>query len=272
MNQKLISQCEMGFGTYKNHDNGTAFLKNLEIVCGLKQYQFIDTARLYKNEKAIGYALSKIPPIKKENILIQSKVWTNQFHQVKKELIKSLTDLRLLKLDSYLLHRPHWDMKVNIKAWQDLIKCQQQGLVTEIGVSNFDYEMIMILYNKTGVMPAINQIELSVSNMRWDRIFNNKKLKIVTQSWRPLTNDFKSISKNPLIVQLSKKYKVAEALILVAFLKNLKLCPIVKSQNQERIIENAKAFEIKLSEKEIAQLQKLNIYISASSSTYSKLK
>lgn len=261
----------MGFGTYKNQEPLSQFIENLRVVCSNNEYEFIDTARFYKNEKKIGSALQKLKKEFSFHILVQSKVWPKNFTNVKTELKKSLKDLQLTKIDSYLLHRPHWDMKINILAWKQLIKCQQAGLVEEIGVSNFDKEMIDILFKHSGVYPKINQIELSVANMRWDRVLYNQQKKIIIQSWRPLTNDQKIFLNHPVVVKIAKTHKIDSALILIAFLKNLALCPIIKSQNNSRIESNAKAYHVKLSSKEIEQLKALNIYLSGSSSTFDLL-
>ena len=45
--------------------------------------------------------------------------------------------------------------------WRAFVDAQQQGLVRDIGVSNFSAEQVDEVERATGVRPAVNQIEWS---------------------------------------------------------------------------------------------------------------
>lgn len=253
----------LGYGTWMNLTQNS--LDDCFKVLKKSGYDFIDTAYVYQNEQMVGKALKKLDS--NSVIPVQSKVWVTQFKDVKKALTISLKKLGLTKIWSYLLHRPHFDMNLNISAWKQLIKCQQIGLVENIGVSNYDKDMIEILKRSTGVKPSINQIELSANNFREDRVFYNLKEKIEIQAWSPM-GDLKSNLKNPTLLKIAKKYKVDVPSILISYISSQNISLIVKSQSPERTINNAKALKVKLTKEEISQIRELNTYKNKASETF----
>ncbi|WP_052663376.1 aldo/keto reductase family protein [[Mycoplasma] testudinis] len=262
MNKKI----RIGYGTWMNLS--TEDLTSCLAVIEKAGYDYIDTAYIYKNEAQIGRALATLAKKGKPvNLPIQSKVWVTQFGDVKGALVKALKKLKKEKLWSYLIHRPHLDMNVNINAWKQLIKCQQLGLVENIGVSNFDKDMVDLLIARTGVKPWCNQIELSVNNFREDRIVYNHNNDIFVQAWSPL-GKIKENLKNPLLIKLAKKYKTDVAGILIAFLSSQNISLIVKTIKPERAVSNAKAIKIKLTKTDIESLKVLNKYSNKASETY----
>lgn len=254
---KILS-AKIGFGTYKILDQEK--LTN-DVAHAIKnKYSFIDTAKLYGTEALIGNALKEL---KKEPWfempVIQSKIWPSDFKNgVKNELLESLKRLGLEKIDCFMLHRPHVDMTMNVKAWKELIECQKEGLVEVIGVSNFEPDHIRILYNETGVMPAINQIECSVTYLRKDRIVHAKKNNIALQGWRPF-GDAPFNFKNELIEEMSKKYNCSKAQVMIAFSMAMGFCPIPRSDIESEIQDNIKALNVKLDPADVNLLEeKLN--------------
>lgn len=261
-NQKM----RLGFGTWMNVSSTS--LEQCIAAASEVGYNYIDTAHIYGNESQIGKALSKLKKTKKPvDLPIQSKVWVSQFDDVKKALSSSLKKLNQTKIWSYLLHRPHLDMNKTIQAWKQLIKCKELGMVENIGVSNFDKDMIKLLIAKTGVKPWCNQIELSVNNFREDRLVFNNQEKIAIQAWSPLGVIEKNL-KNPILVKLAKKYKTDVPGILIAFLNSQNIPLIVKSSQPERVISNANGMKIKLTKTEIATLRSLNTYENKAPETY----
>lgn len=254
---KNILEAKIGFGTWQALDPEL-------IVDQLRwaienNYDFIDTAWVYENEKIIGDALStlrnqnyKIPPI-------QTKIWTPFFKQdVIQQLKSQLKDLQLECVDSVLLHRPHVDNTYNVKSWKELIQAKKLGLVKHIGVSNFDKDMIEILYTETGVYPEINQIELSANYTRRDRIKYNLEKKIVIQAWTPL-GLIKENLKSSFLIEMAKKYNCTVPQLLIAYASSFKTAPIIKSSSEERVKENIAKINLVLDEEDVYLIdRKLN--------------
>ncbi|MEG0978321.1 MAG: aldo/keto reductase [Bacilli bacterium] len=171
-----ITDAKIGFGTYKILDQQKM---NDAIKWAIDSgYDFIDTAKLYRTEELIANALKKY---KDENPdkhipMLQSKIWPSDFKNgVKKEMLECFKRLgNIKKIDAFLLHRPHVDNTINVKAWKELIECKKEGLVDKIGLSNFEPDMIRILYHDTNVLPDFIHIEASVTYLREDRIKHAK--------------------------------------------------------------------------------------------------
>lgn len=250
-----ILKAKIGFGTYKLTKQNQ-LSKALEYAIK-NDYCFIDTAKLYLTEELIGNAIESFKNEKWFKMpIIQSKIWPSDFKNgVENELRESLKRLKMNKIDAFLLHRPHVDMSINVKAWKELIECKNKGLVDVIGVSNFDPDQIRVLYNETGVMPEINQIECSPTYIRKDRIVHANDNKIALQGWRPFGNA--SINFNaPIIEEMAKKYNCTKAQVMVAFSYNLGFCPLPRSDIEQEIIENKKAIDIKMSTDDIDKIER----------------
>lgn len=252
-----ITKTKIGFGTYKILDNKQMLDA---IICASKnKYDFIDTAFVYENEELVGNAIKYLQENNMFIPLIQSKLWVTQYElDIIEEIKKAIKKLNVDYIDSYLLHRPHVDMTVNVKAWKGLIEAQKLGLVKEIGVSNFDRDQIEVLYNETHVYPICNQIECSVTYYRPDRMFYNIQKNISVQAWRPM-GDLTQTLNSSLITKLAKKYKCTKAQLLTSFAKCNGGIPIIKSVNPDRIKENKKL--IKISKDDLKLLEsKLNTH------------
>lgn len=222
-------------------------------------YDFIDCAWRYGNEAAIGIAIKNIENKVRTkefnlNISLQSKIWPSQYKGgINKSLKTSLQKLgNLQEIDSYLLHRPHHDAKMTISAWKQLVDCKRIRNVKVIGVSNFDKDLILKLLETSNYLPEFNRIELSVNNMRWDRINFCKNKKISIQAYAPF-GLLKQNLNDKRIIKIADKYNATVSQILLAFLLYFEIEPIVSLQSQYVITEDNKKQVSKLIEKEIKE-------------------
>lgn len=248
----------IGYGSFMVNDVET--LKKCIKQAVESGYDFIDTAYFYQNEKQIGKAIKELrnEGFNKE-ILVQTKIWPEFYGNIKDAVLMSCENLQVNKLDMCLLHRRHFNLNMDISAWEQLIECQKQGLVGEIGVSNFDRDALEIIRQRTGVYPYSNQIELSVNNYREDRVVYNELKNIEIQAWSPL-GDLESNLTNPILVRLAKKYNLDIPGLLIAFIGSLNHSIIVKTSSITRIVSNKQAFDVKLDDEDIKELKKINTY------------
>lgn len=256
----------IGLGTF-----GVRSAKELKEIIKqavIHHYDFVDTALVYNNEKAIGTAFKML---KKEgfdaNIKIQTKIWPDDYNDVKGAIGRAMEKLNVDKLDMCLLHRRHYDLNMDISAWKQLIKCHKKGMVDEIGVSNYDRDELEIMKYKTKMYPTSNQIELSVNNMRWDRIAYLQSKGIEVQSWSPMGNLAANL-KNEILINMAQKYQTDVPSILIAFLSSLGFSVVVKTAHAERVGPNKKAFLMTLAEKDLEVLKTINAYDIKYSQTY----
>merc|ERR1711915_1029956 len=74
-------------------------------------YRLIDCANDYDNEHVIGEALQELfkeGVVKREDLFIQAKLWNSNHRpeHVKPDLMKTLEDLQLDYIDSFVIHWP----------------------------------------------------------------------------------------------------------------------------------------------------------------------
>lgn len=115
------------------------------------------------------------------------------------------------------------------------------------------------LYESTGIRPEFLQVELSVNNMRHDRIFYCQNHGIEVQAYEPL-GDYESNKDNPLLIDLAKKYNTTVKNILLAFLMNQNIVPIITPENADEIKVLLQSKDIVLDKEDLEAMKTLNTY------------
>src|SRR5205807_520963 len=149
---------QLGFGTFQIPPEQTADAVRLALRTG---YRLIDTAAAYGNEAEVGEAIrgSGLP---REDVFVTTKLWnTSQGHdRALRAFDKSLERLGLDYVDLYLIHWPAPAQDMYVETWEALTELNADGRARSIGVSNFLIEHLERIIEKTGTVPAANQIEL----------------------------------------------------------------------------------------------------------------
>lgn len=233
---------QLGFGTYKIKTSVAKMTEILETAY-LAKYDYIDTAEFYRNESVIGAALQNLKTKYGAtfDFPVQTKVWPYNYANVRKSVLRSMQKLRVKQLDSVVLHWPGSNLAYDLIAWEQLIELQNEGLIRQIGVSNFEPDMLKFFKPITKVMPAVNQVQFNVYNHSYN-YSAMQKVGIQMQAWRPLTLTIKELHADPLIQELATAYSTTPTGIAIGFIKKLKIDPIVKSVTLSRIKANAQAF------------------------------
>ena len=145
----------LGLGTYKSTEKEA----EKAIVTAAKYgYRLIDTASSYKNEDSIGRGI-RASGIPRENFFITTKVWNTaqRVGDIEGAFNRSLDRLRLDYVDLYLIHWPVPGCYP--ETWRALEKIRESGRAKSIGVSNFEEPHLTALFEFSGIIPAVNQIE-----------------------------------------------------------------------------------------------------------------
>ncbi|MFJ1522654.1 aldo/keto reductase family protein [Spiroplasma sp. ald] len=242
---------------------GTLFLKKEEAIINALQngYKIIDTAKVYKNEEIVGRAIKKYLNSnnqKREDITIETKIWCDDIEaeNTTNAVLESLKRLNVTYLDIVLIHRPNLNFYKTIKAYTELLQCKAKGLINVVGVSNFDKDMIEILFEETGIYPNLNQIEFNPFNQRWDRVQYCQNKNILVQAYSPIANTME----NQILVAEAKKYNCTVAQLVLAWIQYFSIQPIAKAELLRHIQENKQSEKIRLTKKTIQILQSLNMY------------
>ncbi|GKV77968.1 2,5-diketo-D-gluconate reductase A [Pectobacterium carotovorum subsp. carotovorum] len=245
---------QLGLGVWRASSEDTVIAVTEALSIG---YRAIDTAAIYKNEEAVGQALSSAN-LPREEVFITTKLWNGDHTDPQKALEESLRKLRLDYIDLYLIHWPLPQQNTFVDAWRGLIKLQEQGLAKSIGVSNFHIHHLQRLKEETGVLPVIDQVELHPLLQQrqlhaWNAIHH-----IQTESWSPLAQGGESVFDHPIIRKLATKYGKTPAQIVIRWHLDSGLVVIPKSVTPSRIKENFEVFDFRLDKDELSEIAKLD--------------
>ncbi|AIA69365.1 2,5-didehydrogluconate reductase DkgA [Pectobacterium atrosepticum] len=245
---------QLGLGVWRASSEDTVIAVTEALSIG---YRAIDTAAIYKNEEAVGQALSSAN-LPREEVFITTKLWNGDHTDPQKALEESLRKLQLDHVDLYLIHWPLPQQNTFVDAWRGLIKLQEQGLAKSIGVSNFHIHHLQQLKEETGVLPVIDQVELHPLLQQKQLHAWNATHHIQTESWSPLAQGGEGVFDHPIIRKLAMKYGKTPAQIVIRWHLDCGLVVIPKSVTPARIKENFEVFDFRLDKDELGDIAKLD--------------
>lgn len=245
----------LGFGTYKLNGYGGVETMVKAIQTG---YRLLDSAFKYENEGAVGEAIRR-SGVPREQLLVTSKVpgLRHRYNEALYSVEESLYRAGLDYYDFYLIHWPNPSQDLFVEAWQALIEARKRGLVRSIGCSNFLPEHMQRLMDETGVVPAVNQVELYPYFIQQEQRDWHEKHGIITQSWSPLGRDSSAI-KESVLKNIAEKYGKSAAQVILRWHVQLGAVPIPKATSPERQLENISVFDFELSAEDMATISALD--------------
>jgi 2,5-diketo-D-gluconate reductase A len=245
---------QLGYGVFQVPPKETEEVVARALDAG---YRHIDTAAAYRNEGPVGQAIhaSGIP---RGEIFVTTKCWNEDHgHDKAKHAFKqSLERLELEHIDLYLIHWPVPAHDLYVETWQAFIELQAEGLVRAIGVSNFQPAHLERLVAETGVVPAINQVELHPYFQQAGLRHEHEQLDIVTEAWSPLGQGLELA--DPAIVAIAAAHAKTPAQTIIRWHLQLGNVVIPKSVTPARIEENFDVFDFQLSDAEMETIKELD--------------
>lgn len=246
---------EIGFGTYKL--NGFAGTQSILSAVDAG-YRLFDTAFNYQNEGTVGQAIQQ-SHVNRDELIITSKLPGKYYSSYQDSIDLIQESLYRSKLDYFDLYLLHWPNPIDdhyLEAWHTLIQAQKFGLVKSIGVCNFLPEHIERLKKETNILPVVNQVELHpYFNQQELREYNNTQ-NILTQAWSPL-GCASAILKDPVLVELAKKYHKNIGQLVLKWEISLGVLPIPKASSYARQKGNLDLFDFEISSSDMQRINDL---------------
>lgn len=246
-----------GLGTFLAQNGESAYHA---VLYALKVgYRHIDTAQLYQNEESVGQAI-KDSKIKREDIFITTKQkYHSNIENMQKMFDESLSKLQTDYVDLYLIHWPNQDKKINQQTWAFFEKIYKEGKAKAIGVSNFTKSHLRDLLETAKIKPMVNQVECHPGLTQVPLKAYLDEENIALESYGPFMKGgiFESPFKEKLET-IANKYQATIPQIVIAWGINQGIIMIPKSVTEERILENFKGKDIKLTKEEILEINGLN--------------
>jgi diketogulonate reductase-like aldo/keto reductase len=232
-------------------------------------YRLFDSAALYGNEKELGAAL-KNNGIGREELFISSKLKNghHRYEDALREFDKTIKNLQVDYLDMYLIHYPVPSQNMYTIAWKALEHLHKEGLVRNIGVSNFHQRHLDDIFDMCEIMPAVDQLEcnpyITIEPLR----AYLKERGIRAQAWFPLggiafehggvTNPNTGLRMDPAATAIAEKYGKTTAQAILRWEVQSGILPVPKAASLEHMRENLDIFDFELSPDEMARISALN--------------
>ncbi len=245
---------EVGFGTYPlRGDTGTqAVLSALDAG-----YRLIDTAVNYGNEDAVGRAIAR-SDVPRDEIVLTTKLpgRDHGYDEALASFDRSLAALGLETVDLYLIHWPNPSVGRYVETFRAMVRLQQEGRVRSVGVSNFTPEFLTEVADDTGVMPAVNQVEMHPFFPQVELRAFHAEHGVVTEAWSPLGKAAPVQQAEP-VVQAAQAHGVSPAQVVLRWHLQLGSVPIPKSGDPGRQRENLDLAGFTLSDAEVEAITAL---------------
>ncbi|WP_458318331.1 aldo/keto reductase [Mycolicibacterium brisbanense] len=244
---------QVGLGVWQTPPDETERAVTAALQSG---YRHIDTAAAYQNEVETGRALASAG-VPRDEVFLVTKLWNSDqgYDATLAAFEASLDRLGVDYLDLYLIHWPVPAKNAYVDTFKAFAHLRDQGRIRSIGVSNFEPEHLKFLIDSTGIVPAVNQIELHPLLPQRELREVHAQLGIATEAWSPLGQG--SLLADPVITEIAAAHGKTPAQVLIRWHIQLGNIVIPKSVNPERIASNFDVFDFELSEQDIASIASL---------------
>jgi len=165
----------------------------------------------------------------------------------------SLGKLGVDSVDLYLIHWPLPSRGRYVETWQALEKIYADGRARAIGVSNFTEPHLRRLLAESGVVPAVNQIELHPRFNQADLRAFHAEHSIVTEAWSPIGQG-QGLLQDPVVTGIAQAVDRTPAQVVLRWHLQLGNVAIPKSTHAERIRANIEVFDFELTAAQMGEL------------------
>ena len=285
-----------GLGTWKPQGDDVYRAVRVALEAG---YRHIDCAAIYGNEDVIGRALTDAfaaGDAQRDDVWVTSKLWNTEHAKdaVRPALEKTLSQLQLEYLDLYLIHwpvalrpgvlrpeKPEDFVSLSEcpleETWGAMAELPGTGLTRQIGVSNFNANKIRHVHEATGVLPAVDQVEMHPYLAQNGLLEATREMGVILTAYSPLgtpdsgemfgRDDPFRLLDDETVARIGEARGATPGQVLLAWAIARGTTVIPKSTNEGRIRENLAAQDVELTEgdlQELAALDRHHRYIDGS--------
>ena len=296
-NTSVLHMPSVGLGLWKVDPLGVGELVYEAISVG---YRHLDSACDYGNEAEVGKGIERVLASNvchREDLWITSKLW-NTFHEpkyVRSAVERTLRDLQVDYLDSYLIHfpislayvapetryPPGWffepdapnpsmqSIKVPVaETWGAMEELVDAGLVRTIGVCNFGISLLRDLQAVARIQPSSLQVEMHPRLTQEKLLRFCKQENIAVTAFSPLgapsyvplgmAKETDSLLINQDILEIADVVQRTPAQVLLRWGVQRGTAVVPKTSQPKRLKENISLFDFSLSEEQMLIIDGLN--------------
>src|ERR1700736_6005736 len=244
----------VGFGVFKIPPTDTEQAVSTALQAG---YRNIDPAAMYGNERETGRAVAA-SGVPRDELYLVTKLWNAEqgYESTLAAFDVSMQKLGIDVLDLYLVHWPMPKLNKFVDTFKAFAHLRDQGRIRSIGVSNFAPEHLTVLIDATGIVPAVNQIELHPRFPQTELREVHAQQGIATEAWAPLGQG--ALLTHPTVTAVAETTGRTPAQVLIRWHIQLGNIVIPKSVNPTRIASNFDVFDFELSANQMATISSLD--------------
>lgn len=245
---------QFGYGVFQVPPERTAAAVLEAFAAG---YRHVDTAQMYRNEEGVGRAVAD-SGLAREQVFVTTKL-NNGAHGHQRAidaLEQSLRTMRLDYVDLFLIHWPLPRQDRYVETWKAFEKLLAAGKARAIGVSNFQPAHLDRLAMATGVVPAVNQIELHPRLIQRELRRYHAEHGIATEAWSPIAKG--RVLEQPMLAGLADKYGKSAAQVVLRWHIQIGNIVFPKTNSPERMRENIDVFDFELAPDDVAAIEELD--------------
>jgi diketogulonate reductase-like aldo/keto reductase len=241
----------IGYGTYTLEGQTCTDMVAKAIDVG---YRHIDTARMYKNEAAVGEGIRR-SGIARDDLFVTTKVWWTDIAEGKLQAsaTQAIEALGIGAVDLLLIHWPNPDVALeeSIDALNETIAL---GLTRHIGVANFTSAMLdesaalseaPLVCNQVEYHPFLSQQAIHAACLRHG---------MAMVAYSPVGQGGE-ILENPVVTGIAARHGKTPAQIVLRWeIEQEGVAAIPRTKTPERLAENLAVFDFQLEADEQAAL------------------
>ena len=237
----------LGAGTYRLDGDDVRTAVGSALEAG---YAHVDTAEGYQNEAAIGDVLADYD---REDYWLTSKVLPSNLHyeSVLEACEASLERLGTDYLDLYLVHWPNPTISLR-ETLQAMARLHEEGLVRNVGVSNFSVYQLRFARRITDVPIAVNQVEQHPWWPQGDLRAYCEDHDVAVTAAAPLART--AVLEDETVRAVAEEYHRTPAQVVLRWQLQHGLVTIPRSSSPEHIRENLDVLDWSLDEDAMARL------------------
>jgi 2,5-diketo-D-gluconate reductase A len=247
---------QLGFGVFQipPADTTEAVSRALEIG-----YRHVDTAQMYGNEKEVGEAV-RASGLDRSEVFVTSKL-SNAAHRpddTRRAFESTLEALDLGYVDLFLIHWPLPTVEGTdyVETWRTMIEFVKDGRARSIGVSNFQVPHLQRVVAETGVVPAVNQVEIHPYFTNEEVRAYDRENGIVTEAWSPIAQG--AVLGDEVVQRIARRLDRTPAQVVLRWHVQRGDVVFPRSVTPGRIRENFEIFDFELTDADLAAIAGLD--------------
>lgn len=222
-------------------------------------YRHVDTAAAYGNEEEVGRGLAR-SGVDPDEVWVTTKVWLADYapDRLRRSAERSLRKLGIDRIDLLLLHWPPRDGSELAPALEELKRLRSDGLIRELGVSNFPG---YLLRDAVAIAPELfaDQVEYhpKLSQHELREIAADEDL--LLEAYAPLGGSAGDTIEEPVLKEIAAAHGASPAQVAISWLAHQdRVVVLPRSTDPDRRRENLAALELDLTPEEAARIDELS--------------